>query len=67
MRSDALTDSLQSKEAHTQMLPIDTMYVSAATTNKSTDMSRRRALIGGAVIAAGMSLPRAASALLIEG
>jgi hypothetical protein len=36
-------------------------------TTKSIDVSRRKLLIGGAAIAAGISLPRAASALSIQG
>lgn len=48
------------------MRPIDRLNISERITNESTDMSRRKLLIRGAVIAAGMSLTKAASALAIQ-
>jgi Domain of unknown function (DUF4331) len=48
------------------MRSIERVNVSEPMTNESIDMSRRKVLIGGAIMAAGMSLPRAAWALAIE-
>jgi hypothetical protein len=48
------------------MRPIESVNVFEPMTNESPGLSRRKVLIGGALIAAGMSLSRAASALLIQ-
>ncbi len=48
------------------MRPIDRVNVSQPMTNESAEISRRKVLIDGAIMAAGMSLPRAASALSIH-
>lgn len=45
---------------------IEKVYVSEPITIESADVSRRKVLISGAFMAAGMSLPRAASALSIQ-
>ncbi len=47
------------------MRPIDRVNVSQPLTNESPEISRRTVLINGAIVAAGMSLPRAALALSI--
>ena len=41
------------------MRPIETVNPSEPRTNEIPDMSRRQVLIGGAIMAAGMSLPLA--------
>jgi Domain of unknown function (DUF4331) len=46
------------------MRPTEKGNVSKPMTNESPDMSRRKVLIGGAILAAGMSLPRTAVAAL---
>ncbi len=48
------------------MRPIEKVNVSERGTNAIAEISRRRVLIGGAMMAAGVSLPRAASALAIQ-
>ncbi len=48
------------------MRPIDRVNVSQPMTNESAGDPRRKVLIDGAIMAAGMSLPRAASALSIH-
>ena len=45
---------------------IEKVNVSESRTDESIEISRRKVLIGGAIMAAGMSLPRAASALSID-
>ena len=49
------------------MRPIEKVNVPKPTINEITGISRRQVLIGGAIMAAGMSLPLAASALAIQG
>ena len=48
------------------MQPDEKVNASKPTANESTDMSRRKVLIGGAIMVAGMSVPRVASALSIQ-
>jgi uncharacterized protein DUF4331 len=45
---------------------IEKVNIPQATTDESTEISRRKVLIGGTIVAAGMSLRRAASALSIH-
>jgi hypothetical protein len=45
----------------------ETLDVSDRNANENTDISRRRVLIGGAIVAVGANLPRAAKALSIQG
>lgn len=47
------------------MRSTERLDVSERNASENTDLSRRRVLIGGAIVAAGASLPRAASALSI--
>src|SRR5277367_5030552 len=48
------------------MRPVEKVNVSEIIANEITHMSRRKLLIRGAIVAAGLSLPRAASALAIQ-
>ncbi|WP_263356782.1 hypothetical protein, partial [Acidicapsa ligni] len=48
------------------MRPIETLDVSVPKANDFTTMSRRKVLIRGAIVAAGIGLSRTASALSIQ-